>query len=76
MPGAEAVAVDKAARDVIERAGLPDFFGPALAGTASGCRSTRTRRSGSDGDRKLDACMPVTVEPGLYLPGGGGVRIE
>ena len=25
---------------------------------------------------KLDACVPVTVEPGVHLPGRGGVRID
>ncbi|OPC80147.1 peptidase M24 family protein [Embleya scabrispora] len=74
-PGVEAVAVDKAARDVIAQAGFLDFFGHGL-GHGVGLEIHEDPRLGPTATGKLDACMPVTVEPGIYLPGRGGVRIE
>ncbi|WP_424641142.1 aminopeptidase P family protein [Embleya sp. AB8] len=75
VPGVEAVAVDRAAREVIEQAGYLEFF-PHGLGHGVGLEIHEDPRLGPTATGKLDACMPVTVEPGIYLPGRGGVRIE
>ncbi len=71
--GKNAGEVDAAARSVIEQAGYS--FGH---GTGHGCglevHEAPTVRRGSD-DLLSDG-MAITVEPGIYLPGVGGVRIE
>ncbi|MFF7248896.1 aminopeptidase P family protein [Embleya sp. NPDC008237] len=74
-PGVEAVAVDRAAREVIEQAGYLEFFKHGL-GHGVGLEIHEDPHLGPTATGKLDACMPVTVEPGIYLPGRGGVRIE
>jgi Xaa-Pro aminopeptidase len=73
--GAEVRAVDAAARDLIAEAGYGDHFGHGL-GHGVGLEVHEAPaigygRAGTLGDR-----VPVTVEPGIYLPGRGGVRIE
>lgn len=71
--GKSAGEVDDAARSVIEQAGYS--FGH---GTGHGCglevHEAPTVRRGSE-DTLRDG-MAITVEPGIYLPGVGGVRIE
>lgn len=74
-PGAETAAVHKAAKDVIDAAGYGEYF-PHGLGHGVGLEIHEDPRMGPTTDGKLDACMPVTVEPGVYLPGRGGVRIE
>ncbi len=74
-PGVAAAAVDAACRDVIEQAGWGEAF---LHGTGHGVglevhEDPRVTR-GADGT--LVVGNVVTVEPGVYLPGVGGVRIE
>ncbi|MCU1426938.1 MAG: Xaa-Pro aminopeptidase [Actinomycetia bacterium] len=73
--GADCAAVDKASRDVIDAAGLGETF---LHGTGHGVgldihEAPRVASSARDTLRDGDV---VTVEPGVYLPGVGGVRIE
>jgi Xaa-Pro aminopeptidase len=74
-PGAVLKEVDAAARAVIADAGHGDAFGHSL-GHGIGLAVHELPRLAPDQDRRLAAGMVVTVEPGIYLPGWGGVRIE
>jgi Xaa-Pro aminopeptidase len=72
---ADCAEVDRASRDVIVAAGLGDTF---IHGTGHGVgldihEAPRVASSARDTLRNGDV---VTVEPGVYLPGVGGVRIE
>jgi Xaa-Pro aminopeptidase len=67
--------VDKAARDVIADAGYGEYFGHSL-GHGVGLAVHEGPRVASRADTKLQAGMIVTVEPGIYIPGWGGIRLE
>jgi Xaa-Pro aminopeptidase len=73
--GADVVAVDSAARDVIAAAGHGEHFTHGL-GHGVGLEIHEAPGIGQLGAGSLAAGMAVTVEPGVYLPGHGGVRIE
>ena len=73
--GVEAGAVDAAARDVIEAAGHAAHFQHGL-GHGVGLEIHEAPMLGYGRTGKLTDRVPVTVEPGVYLPGTGGVRIE
>jgi Xaa-Pro aminopeptidase len=73
--GADVVAVDTAARDVIAAAGHAEHF-PHGLGHGVGLEIHEAPGIGQLGAGRLAAGMAVTVEPGVYLPGHGGVRIE
>jgi Xaa-Pro aminopeptidase len=73
--GVEAGAVDAAARDVIEAAGHSAHFQHGL-GHGVGLEIHEAPMLGYGRTGKLCDRVPVTVEPGVYLPGLGGVRIE
>ncbi len=73
--GISAAAVDKVARTVITDAGYGDFFGHAL-GHGVGIAVHEEPRLSSRNRKHLKAGMIVTVEPGIYLPEWGGVRLE
>ena len=73
--GAETGAVDAAARDVIEAAGHAGHFQHGL-GHGVGLEIHEAPIMGYGRTGKLEDRVPVTVEPGVYLPGKGGVRIE
>ena len=76
-PGVAASAIDREARDTLGRHGLGEAFGH---GTGHGLgievheEPRITRRPPHD--EVIDAGMVFTIEPGAYLPGFGGVRIE
>lgn len=74
-PGADGVQVDRAARQVIEAAGLGDRFGHGL-GHGVGLEVHEAPCLHPEFPSTLTAGNVVTVEPGVYLPGLGGVRIE
>jgi Xaa-Pro dipeptidase len=67
--------VDKVSRDVIDEAGYADNFTHAL-GHGVGLQIHEAPTLGYGGSDRLADRMPVTVEPGVYLEGRGGVRIE
>jgi Xaa-Pro aminopeptidase len=73
--GADVVAVDRAAREVIAGAGHAEHFTHGL-GHGVGLEIHEAPGIGPQGAGTLAAGMAVTVEPGVYLPGHGGVRIE
>lgn len=74
-PGAELRDVDGAARQVIADAGYGDHFGHGL-GHGVGLQIHEAPGIGATSAGTLLAGSVVTVEPGVYLPGRGGVRIE
>ena len=67
--------IDAIARDIITAAGHGDHFGHGL-GHGVGLVTHEAPRLARSGDTALVAGNVVTVEPGVYLPGVGGVRIE
>lgn len=66
---------DSLARTVIEQAGYRDSFGHGL-GHGVGLAPHENPRLGYKSEDILNDDMVFTVEPGIYLPGWGGVRIE
>ncbi|MEV7286675.1 aminopeptidase P family protein [Streptomyces sp. NPDC093252] len=74
-PGAAYRDVDRAARHVLDSAGYGTGL-PALTGHGVGLEIDEDPQIGPAAMGKLDACVPVTVEPGVHLPGRGGVRID
>lgn len=73
--GAECIAVDKASRAVIDDAGYGENFGHGT-GHGVGLEIHEAPTLGYSATGTLSDRMAVTVEPGIYLPGRGGVRIE
>ena len=80
-PGRSRFEIDAAARDTLGRHGLGEAFGH---GTGHGLgievhedpRISRRRPDVDTADEAVAAGMIFTIEPGAYLPGWGGVRIE
>ena len=75
-PGVTTRQADRVARDVIDKAGYKHHFGHGLGhGIGREIHELPAmRRTGAE--EELRPGMIVTVEPGIYLPGEGGVRIE
>ncbi len=73
--GVEGEAVDSAARELIEAAGYGEHFGHGL-GHGVGLEVHEGPRLSQRSEDQLAASEVVTVEPGVYLPGELGVRIE
>ncbi len=73
--GVTGASVDKAARRVIEEAGFGEYFGHGL-GHGVGLAIHEDPRLSRLNNKKLKAGMVVTVEPGIYIPGWGGIRLE
>ncbi len=74
-PGIPAGQVDKAARDVIERAGYGQYFTHRV-GHGLGMEGHEPPYMFGENELILREGMTFTVEPGIYLPGRNGVRIE
>ncbi len=74
-PGLEGREVDAVAREIIAAAGHGEHFGHGL-GHGVGMEVHEAPRLSRTGEARLVAGNVVTVEPGVYLPGRGGVRIE
>jgi Xaa-Pro dipeptidase len=73
--GIAAGAVDRAARDVIERAGYGEYFTHRV-GHGIGLEGHEPPYMFGENTLVLAEGMAFTVEPGIYLPERGGVRIE
>ncbi|BFT71297.1 M24 family metallopeptidase [Paenibacillus sp. P36] len=74
-PGITGREGDAYARDVIVKHGYGDYFGHST-GHGLGMEVHESPRLAKTEDTILTPGMVVTVEPGIYLPGFGGVRIE
>ncbi len=75
VPGCVGQDVDAIARAVIEDAGFGQYYGHGL-GHGVGLEIHEAPFLGPNSTHTVEAGVPVTVEPGVYLPGRGGVRIE
>lgn len=73
--GVACTVVDAAARDLISEGGYGDDFRHST-GHGVGIEVHEVPRLSAESDAVLEAGMAVTVEPGIYLPGKGGIRIE
>ncbi len=74
-PGAVCAELDKVARSVIEQAGYGEYFGHGL-GHGVGLEVHEMPRLHWEAEGNLVSGNVVTVEPGIYLPEIGGVRLE
>jgi Xaa-Pro aminopeptidase len=66
---------DRLARTVIEQSSYGDAFGHGL-GHGVGLETHESPRLGPNSTDVLVNSMVLTIEPGIYIPGWGGVRIE
>ena len=74
-PGVTCAEVDKACRDVIQKHGYSKFFGHGT-GHGVGLEIHEAPNVSGRSETVLKPGMVITVEPGIYLPGKFGVRIE
>ncbi len=73
--GLDSVEADRTARDIIQKAGYGEFFGHGL-GHGVGLAVHESPNLRKYNSTVLEENMVVTVEPGIYIPGYGGVRLE
>jgi len=73
--GVESTHPDAVARQIISEAGFGECFGHGL-GHGVGLATHERPRLGPQKPARLKKGMVVTVEPGIYIPGKGGVRLE
>ncbi len=73
--GMKAADADGIARKMIDRAGYGEYFGHGL-GHGIGLETHESPRLGASSDDILLENMVFTIEPGIYIPGWGGIRIE
>ena len=74
-PGLKGGEVDAVARDTIVKAGYGEYFGHGL-GHGIGLETHEQPVLNPQSSTVLKAGMVTTVEPGIYIPEWGGVRIE
>jgi Xaa-Pro aminopeptidase len=74
-PGATAAEVDEATRSVLRQARLDRYFTHST-GHGVGLEIHEPPRLGKNQPEKLAPGMVITIEPGIYIPGNGGIRIE
>lgn len=75
VKGKQGVEIDNIAREIILKAGYGEYFGHGL-GHGVGIEIHEEPRLSLSGSKVMDNGMVVTVEPGIYITGLGGVRIE
>ena len=73
--GTRAGEVDEAARNVLRKARLDRYFTHST-GHGVGLEIHEPPRLGAKQEERLTAGMVITIEPGVYVPGRGGIRIE
>ena len=74
-PGKTAAEVDQAARQVLRKAKLEHYFTHST-GHGVGLEIHEPPRLAKLQDERLEPGMVITIEPGIYVPGKGGIRIE
>lgn len=77
-PGVQVKEVDLAARELIAKAGFGEFFNHGLGhGVGLEVHELPVVKSNfAAQDKKLESGMVITIEPGIYLPQEGGIRLE
>jgi len=73
--GTEVGKLDQAARDHIKKAGYGDYFNHRI-GHGLGIETHEYPSMHGNNKLAIEADMSFTIEPGIYVPGKGGVRIE
>ncbi|HSM24442.1 MAG TPA: Xaa-Pro peptidase family protein [Anaerolineaceae bacterium] len=74
-PGVTAGSIDKATRDIISKSGYAQYF-THRTGHGLGMDAHESPFIFTENEQLVEPGMVFTIEPGVYLPGKGGVRIE